>query len=159
MVVHFYTKRPIIIKALQLEDNWDEVKDFVGGDVLDDPVQKDGEIGLRISTLEGKAVVHSGDWIIQGVEGEFYPCRADIFEETYARTCHLDEHSSDPTVEAPEWKDPEVTEVVRILERDFKWLTVKYPNFEAGFVLDMLMDAYGCHEVSLGELRSSGDGD
>ena len=101
MVVHFYKKHPIVIKALQLEDNWDEVKDFVGGDVFDDPVEKDGEIGLRISTLEGKAGVHSGDWIIQGVEGEFLQWRADIFEETYARTCHLDELISDQTAVVP----------------------------------------------------------
>lgn len=38
---------------------------------------------LRINTLEGWLSVLPGDWIIRGVRGEFYPCRSDIFEETY----------------------------------------------------------------------------
>lgn len=38
---------------------------------------------IRISTLEGEMRATDGDWIIRGVKGEFYPCRADIFEATY----------------------------------------------------------------------------
>ncbi len=37
----------------------------------------------RISTLEGAHIVTSGDWIITGVKGEHYPCKPDIFYETY----------------------------------------------------------------------------
>ena len=36
-----------------------------------------------IDTLEGGHVVCPGDWIIEGVKGEFYPCKHDIFMETY----------------------------------------------------------------------------
>ena len=36
-----------------------------------------------IDTLEGKLLITKGDWIIKGVQGEFYPVKADIFEETY----------------------------------------------------------------------------
>jgi hypothetical protein len=36
-----------------------------------------------IKTLEGNMQVSPGDWIIQGVRGEFYPCKPDIFEMTY----------------------------------------------------------------------------
>jgi len=36
-----------------------------------------------IATLEGGHIVTPGDWIIQGVHGEHYPCKPDIFEETY----------------------------------------------------------------------------
>lgn len=36
-----------------------------------------------IDTLEGKHIVSPGDYIIKGVQGEFYPCKPDIFEETY----------------------------------------------------------------------------
>ena len=38
---------------------------------------------LRIPTLEGNITASPGDWIIRGVAGEFYPCRGDIFEQTY----------------------------------------------------------------------------
>lgn len=36
-----------------------------------------------IDTLEGGHVVCPGDWIITGVEGERYPCKPDIFQQTY----------------------------------------------------------------------------
>ena len=45
---------------------------------------REGE-GLCIETLEGKMTVSYGDWIIRGVKGEFYPCKPDVFEETYER--------------------------------------------------------------------------
>ena len=38
-----------------------------------------------IETLEGGHTVCPGDWIIEGVAGEFYPCKPDIFEQTYER--------------------------------------------------------------------------
>ena len=38
---------------------------------------------LTIPTLEGDHAANIGDWIIQGVHGEFYPCKPDIFEKTY----------------------------------------------------------------------------
>ena len=38
---------------------------------------------LLIDTLEGAMSASTGDWIIKGVKGEFYPCKPDIFRETY----------------------------------------------------------------------------
>lgn len=38
---------------------------------------------LAIWTLEGIHLVNHGDWIIQGINGELYPCKPDIFEKTY----------------------------------------------------------------------------
>ena len=38
---------------------------------------------LTIPTLEGDHIANVGDWIIQGVQGEFYPCKPDIFDATY----------------------------------------------------------------------------
>ena len=38
---------------------------------------------IRIDTLEGTMSALEGDWIIRGVQGEFYPCKPDIFEATY----------------------------------------------------------------------------
>lgn len=39
--------------------------------------------GLSIQTLEGVMRADVGDWIIQGVMGELYPCKPDIFAATY----------------------------------------------------------------------------
>lgn len=36
-----------------------------------------------IDTLEGGHIVCPGDWIITGIKGEYYPCKPDIFEQTY----------------------------------------------------------------------------
>ena len=41
------------------------------------------EIGGEIKTLEGKMTISENDYIIKGVHGEFYPCKPDIFAETY----------------------------------------------------------------------------
>lgn len=38
---------------------------------------------MKISTLEGEVTASEGDYIIKGVKGEFYPCKPDIFKETY----------------------------------------------------------------------------
>jgi len=38
-----------------------------------------------IKTLEGSMIVSWGDFVIKGVKGEFYPCKPDIFEETYEK--------------------------------------------------------------------------
>lgn len=38
---------------------------------------------ICIATLEGVMLARPGDFIIQGVQGELYPCKPDIFEATY----------------------------------------------------------------------------
>ncbi len=50
--------------------------------VVIDAVKNDGP-PIKIYTLEGTLVAQTGDWIITGVKGERYPCKPDIFEETY----------------------------------------------------------------------------
>lgn len=45
-----------------------------------------------IETLEGKMRAEKGDWVIQGVQGELYPCKPDIFQQTY----DADEASAEP---------------------------------------------------------------
>jgi hypothetical protein len=44
-------------------------------------VRREG--GIKIDTLEGTMVANIGDWIIKGVHGEFYPCKPEIFSQTY----------------------------------------------------------------------------
>ncbi len=73
-----FRKKPVVIEARQYTRNAMEaeaVANWSGGRQTDD--------GLVIETLEGDHLGNYGDWIIQGVAGEFYPCKPDIFEQTY----------------------------------------------------------------------------
>jgi hypothetical protein len=72
-----FRKKPVVIEAVQLAGNFDEIERFVGGDAE----FRNGE--LVVATLEGAMRARTGDWIIQGVQGEFYPCKPDIFAATY----------------------------------------------------------------------------
>lgn len=45
----------------------------------------DGNVSCDLETLEGTMRANKGDYIIQGVKGEIYPCKADIFEMTYEK--------------------------------------------------------------------------
>ena len=73
-----YRKKPVEIEARQFTDSrdWMDVVQWCGG-----ALGSDGR--LEISTLEGVMKAEIDDWIIRGVQGEFYPCKPDIFEATY----------------------------------------------------------------------------
>lgn len=76
-----YRKKPIVIEAIELTDsNMDTLKTWTGGEIGPDVF---GIYVLIISTLEGNMIAETGDYIIKGIEGEFYPCKASIFEQTY----------------------------------------------------------------------------
>lgn len=73
-----YIKNPIPIEAVQWDgNNEEEVLAFIG-----ETAQLRGG-SLYIKTLEGDMLATIGSYIIKGVNGEFYPCREDIFEKTY----------------------------------------------------------------------------
>lgn len=78
-----YRKKPVVIEAMLLtEETVDEVIAFIGKEVPEK--EYPGELaGLVIETLEGEMTARIGDYIIKGVNGEFYPCKPDIFEKTY----------------------------------------------------------------------------
>lgn len=85
-----YRKKPIEIEALQIYGNVTEIKDFIGnnGDAwINDAAWQVGKgipiTQVTIHTLEGDMTAKDGDYIIKGVQGEFYPCKKDIFEQTY----------------------------------------------------------------------------
>lgn len=95
-----FRKKPVIIEAIQLtETNISEVLNFMGQTIRLPSFQEQMrfeqyedsviENGMDIYTLEdgndgrAKHVANIGDWIIKGVKGEFYPCKPDIFEQTY----------------------------------------------------------------------------
>lgn len=83
-----YRKKPVIIEAIQFEDNSDriiEIHEFMGGDAIRVNYEDKDNPYLKIETLEGIMKASVGDYIIKGVNGEFYPCKPDIFEKTYER--------------------------------------------------------------------------
>lgn len=82
-----YRKKPVIIDAVQFDGlNPTEIKDFVGEncevEIYDNEVTPP-VAHIVIHTLEGDMEVSKGDYVIKGVKGEFYPCKPDIFEQTY----------------------------------------------------------------------------
>lgn len=86
--VRMYRKKPVVISAIK----WDgdavstiQVEKFVGKELeVVGVIGMDSSTGgLIIPTLEGSMKASIGDYIIRGVNGEFYPCKPDIFEKTY----------------------------------------------------------------------------
>lgn len=85
-----YRKRPVEIEAFALTDvnaavvtGW--INDHAPGTATMRGGPEGGSVGatILIRTLEGNMLAEPGDFIIRGIAGEFYPCKADIFEKTY----------------------------------------------------------------------------
>lgn len=81
-----FRKKPVVIEAYQF-------RNLVGEDTRPGWLLNAVDNGtvayhastqtLLIQTLEGPLTAQIGDWIIQGVKGELYPCKPDIFDATY----------------------------------------------------------------------------
>lgn len=97
-----YRKKPVVIEAVRWTgDNLIEVQAFISNTPKEELLKRTlnvssvefynwnvyeihvGLNGLTINTLEGEMKASIGDYIIKGVNGEFYPCKPDIFEKTY----------------------------------------------------------------------------
>ena len=76
-----FRKKPVVIEAMQWPGDTPETRVAVR-EFVDANIDESGG-GLKIETLEGWMTVSPGDWIIRGVQGEFYPCKPDIFAATY----------------------------------------------------------------------------
>ena len=82
-----YRKKPVVIEAVQFFNDGESYEILHWINI--GQVKNGGELAswkngvLIIPTLEGDHTANSGDWIIKGVQGEFYPCKPDIFEATY----------------------------------------------------------------------------
>lgn len=82
-----YRKKPVIVEAFKYKGDsmkMSEVPIWVMPAFIDDIMYFKGT-ELYIETLEGEHHVSVGDYIIKGVKGELYPCKPDIFEQTYER--------------------------------------------------------------------------
>jgi len=73
-----FRKKPVVIEAVQYaRHQMEALRIFC-------PTARwtqDGQVSIQ--TLEGSMIVSDEDWVIKGVDGEFYPCKPDIFEQTY----------------------------------------------------------------------------
>lgn len=79
-----FRKKPIVVEAVRwLESHLILERPEWFKQALRDGRLLLGERELKVVTLEGVMTAKFGDWIIQGVHGELYPCRPDIFEKTY----------------------------------------------------------------------------
>ncbi len=85
-----YRKKPVVVEAIQYKfsstlnfddcySNINDIKKFTNGSI------KLKNALVIIPTLEGEMLVSGGDYIIKGVNGEFYPCKPDIFHKTYEK--------------------------------------------------------------------------
>lgn len=90
MSIKTYRKKPIEIEAIKYDGkNADDCIKFIESGLVicwkkkvDFPISKP-EIRVMIETLEGVMHARPGDYIIRGVNGEYYPCKPDIFAKTY----------------------------------------------------------------------------
>ena len=80
-----YRKKPVVVKAVQYDGNFRCLDIFSIQEVGKFKIGKevDGTPYLLIPTLEGEMKCSKWDYVIRGVNGEFYPCKPDIFEKTY----------------------------------------------------------------------------
>jgi len=79
-----YRKKPVTVEAIQFFDTVEcvmELSVFMGKTVISYENPKEPKI--KIETLEGTVTGIEGCYIIKGVNGEFYPCKQDIFKKTY----------------------------------------------------------------------------
>jgi hypothetical protein len=79
-----FRKKPVVIEAKQIPGEVNDELHVIcrwARASLETTNMSDPRVHIR--TLEGTMVGDPGDWIIKGVNGEFYPCKPDIFEKTY----------------------------------------------------------------------------
>ena len=89
-----YRKLPAEIDAIRWEGNWPAIRTWLAQFGVDRTAMAEDRAPvwrhslnpdkLRIRTLEGVVTAERGDYLCRDVEGGFYPCRASVFEATYA---------------------------------------------------------------------------
>jgi len=79
-----YRKKPIVIEAFRFQID-KVMPDWFAQAVISKEIITHKEGTCCINTLEGRMMADSGDYIIKGIKGEFYPCKPDIFEASYEK--------------------------------------------------------------------------
>lgn len=91
-MIQKFRKKPVVIEAVQYNNlNREEIEKFVGKKLHQElefeaaylAGKEAPKFSLIIETLEGNHKAMPNDYIIKGIQGEFYPCKPDIFEATY----------------------------------------------------------------------------
>ena len=84
-----YRKKPVVIEAIQFTTNNEpndvemtRIVDWINAE-SDMKISSHNGTSIFINTLEGEMRAECGDWIIKGVNKEFYPCKPDIFKKIY----------------------------------------------------------------------------
>lgn len=78
-----YRKRPMVVEVVQYAEdrsNIGEVLDFLIGGKVHHMIKTSG---ILIRTPSGDMLVETGDYIIRGMQGEYYPCKPDAFTASY----------------------------------------------------------------------------
>ena len=79
-----FVKKPVTVEAIQWSgSNYESINKFVSNAGKKCYRNPNGS-KIFIPTLEGTMEASKGDWIIKGIKGEVYPCKPDIFEDTYS---------------------------------------------------------------------------
>jgi hypothetical protein len=83
-----YRKKPVVIEAIQvtkeMRNNFGPFPEWAVPHLVGSRTEKiHNSETVGVKTLEGVMNVSDGDWLIQGVKGEVYPCKPDIFAATY----------------------------------------------------------------------------
>lgn len=82
MIVRHFKKKPVTIEAMQI-DGAETIQPIVEWMNIATVGWQTEPPTIWIDTLEGRMTADDGDWIIKGVDGEFYPCKDNIFIRTY----------------------------------------------------------------------------
>lgn len=81
-----YRKRPVVVEAVRVSDLFEVSKPsepWVLVGYANGHLQQIGDSAIEIRTPEGVMRAGLSDYLIRGVKGEYYPCKADVFEQTY----------------------------------------------------------------------------
>ena len=78
-----YRKKPVVIEAVQFDGTERSIVEILALQSDKTKVLREDAGDLMIPTLEGLIRASVGDYVIRGVQGELYPCKPDIFEQTY----------------------------------------------------------------------------
>lgn len=150
-----FVKKPVVVTAIMYEGDISKLPSEFAAAVT--PARLGNS--CYINTLEGTMEVAVGDWIIKGIEGEFYPCKPSIFAKTYtpegryaklvgdfASLMQEEMELNEPTkgntwlTDEVEWLLARLVEEVRELTEAVTYdVGVKYVNSEAADIANFAM--------------------